>query len=594
LPSSIEEIEMHDLIIRGGNIVDGTGAAPYSADIAICDGNIAEIGRVSGPAREEINAEGALVTPGFIDIHTHYDGQFLWDDELEPSFSNGVTTAIAGNCGVGFAPANDRFRSQLVELMEGVEDIPGIVLDEGLDWLWKSFPDYLDRLAERHFTMDVASLLPQAPLRVFVMGERALQHEQATPQDVARMQQLVREAMAAGALGVSGSRILEHLSSKGDHVPGTFAVEAELLALAEAMGQTGKGTFQMIPLGGGGNTMGTAASLDERLEEHARIERLAEISGRPVTYILHSYEHAPDEWRTLLECSERANARGLEVVPQVAARGLGILLGLDAFHIFLRRPSYIAIAHLPRAERAKAMRDPKLRQAILSEANQPVTQGSEVRAHVMAERFAKTLQRFYVLDATLDYEPDEDARLDRIAERTGRTMDEVLYDTITAGDGGQMVADFVLNYVGKGLDTVHDMLAHPQTVSGLGDGGAHLFMICDAAMPTFHLSFWGRDRKRGPKLPIEASVHKLTGKPAQLFGLNDRGTIACGTRADINVIDFDRVGNGMPEMVFDLPLGRGRFLQKGTGYLATIVAGTVTRRNDQATGARPGRLVRSA
>lgn len=585
---------MHDTVIRGGKIVDGTGSSPYCADVAISNGVIAEIGKVSSPGRDVIEADGALVTPGFIDIHTHYDGQFLWDEELEPSFSNGVTTAIAGNCGVGFAPADERFRTQLIELMEGVEDIPGIVLDEGLDWRWTSFPDYLDRLAERRFTMDVAVQLPQAPLRVFVMGERALRHEQATPEDLERMQQLVREAMAAGALGVSGSRILEHLSSKGEHVPGTFAVEAELLALAQAMGESGKGTFQMVPLGGGGNTMGTAASLEERLEEHARIERLAEISGRPVTYILHSYEHAPDEWRTLLDCSARANARGLQVVPQVAARGLGILLGLDAFHIFLRRPSYLAIAHLSRAERAAAMRDPERRRAILSEANVSVSSGAEVRAHVMAERFAKVLERFYVLDSLLDYEPDENARLDRIAERTGRSMDEVLYDTLTEGDGGQMVADFVLNYVGRGLDTVHDMLAHPGTVSGLGDGGAHLFMIADAAMPTFHLSFWSRDRRRGPKLPLETSVHKLTGKAAELYGLTDRGTIAVGKRADINVIDFANVGNTRPEMVFDLPRGSGRLLQRGTGYLATLVGGAITRRDDIATGTRPGRLVRSA
>ena len=584
---------MFDRIIRGASIVDGTGAEAYSADIGIANGRIVEIGRLTGPARETIDADGALVTPGFVDIHTHFDGQFFWDEELDPAFSNGVTTAIAGNCGVGFAPHDPRFRTQLIELMEGVEDIPGIVLDEGMDWKWRSFPDFLDRLAQRRFTMDVGMQLPQAPLRVFVMGERALKHEQATAEDLAQMQQIVREAMAAGALGVSGSRILEHLSSKGEHVPGTFAVEEELLALARAMGESGRGTFQIVPLGGGGNTMGTAATLDERLEEHARIERIAAESGRPVTYLLHSYEHAPDEWRQLLDCSERANARGHQVVPQVAARGLGILMGLDGFHIFARRPSYLEIAHLPRAVRAEAMRDPARRQLILAEGNLP-PEPSQARVHLMAERFATILERFHVLDASLDYEPDQSRRLDWIAAQRGCSMAEVFYDTMAAGDGSAMIVDFVLNYVGGNLQTVHDMMVHPQTVSGLGDGGAHLALIADASMPTFGLSFWSRDRTRGDRIPLELSVYKQTGKAAQLYGLADRGTIEIGKRADINVIDFARLGIDPPEMRFDLPKGAGRMMQRGHGYLATMVEGTITRRNDEATGARPGRLVRAA
>lgn len=584
---------MHDMVIRGAKLVDGTGREAFSADIAVQDGRITEIGKVTGSARETILADGALVTPGFVDIHTHFDGQFFWDEELDPAFSNGVTTAIAGNCGVGFAPHDPRFRTNLIELMEGVEDIPGIVLDEGMDWQWRSYADYLDRLEQRRFTMDVASQLPQAPLRVFVMGERALKHEQATGEDLAQMQQIVREAMAAGAVGVSGSRILEHLSSKGEHVPGTFAVEEELLALARAMGESGRGTFQIVPLGGGGNTMGTAATLEERLEEHARIERIAQAANRPVTWLLHSYEHAPDEWRQLLDCTERANARGLQVVPQVAARGLGILLGLDAFHIFTRKPSYLEIAHLPRAQRAAAMREPARKQAILSQANLP-PDGEPNRVHIMAERFAKILERFHVLDDTLDYEPDESRRLDRIAAQRGCSMAEVFYDTMAAGDGRAMIVDFVLNYVGGNLQTVRDMMVHPQTVSGLGDGGAHLGLIADASMPTFGLSFWCRDRSRGERIPLELSVHKQTGKAAQLFGLADRGTIEVGKRADINVIDFERLGIDLPEMRFDLPKGAGRMLQRGHGYLATMVAGTITRRNDEATGARPGRLVRAA
>jgi N-acyl-D-aspartate/D-glutamate deacylase len=580
---------MHDLVIRKGSVVDGSGAAAFTADVAISEGVIAEIGRDLGPARREIDADGAIVTPGFIDIHTHYDGQFVWDDALEPSFSNGVTTAIAGNCGVGFAPVRAEFRHKLVELMEGVEDIPGIVLDEGLDWDWTSFPDYLDRLEQRRYAMDVASLLTHAPLRVFVMGERALRHEPATPEDIAQMQRLVREAMAAGAVGVSGSRILEHLSSRGEHVPGTFAEESELLALAKAMGESGRGVFQIVPHGTAGDTAGTQVPREERFAEHERIVRIAEASGRPVTYLLHSHNHAPDEWRELVAASDAANVRGLNIRPQVAARGLGLLLSLDGHHVFQRRPSYMEIAHLERADRAAAMREPARRAAILGGADLP--HAKAVYNMVDPE---KILHRYYALDSSLDYEPDEGRRLDVIAARTGRTMSEVLYDILSAGEGAGLAVFFAMNYTHGNLDSVHDMLEHPSTLSGLGDGGAHLKSICDAAMTTFHLSFWARDRKRGPKLPLEMMVAKLTGQVAEAYGLRDRGMLRPGLRADINVIDFARLGNDAPEMVFDLPLGSGRYVQRGRGYLATLVGGVVTRSNDEDTGARPGRLVRMA
>ncbi|MBV1917289.1 MAG: amidohydrolase family protein [Sphingomonadaceae bacterium] len=580
---------MFDTVIRGGTIVDGTGGGTFAADIAIADGKIVEIGKVDGQARRSIDADGAVVTPGFIDIHTHYDGQLIWDNELEPSFSNGTTTAIAGNCGVGFAPAKEELRKPLIELMEGVEDIPGIVLDEGLDWKWNSFPDYLERVAQKDYTMDVAVHLPHAPVRVFVMGERALNHEPATPEDIEAMKQHVRASMAAGAIGVSGSRILEHKSSTGEHVPGTFAEEAEMLGLASAMGESGRGVFQVVPLGAGGDSAGTPASWEERIGEHRRIERIAEASGRPVTYLLHSYDHAPEEYAKLIAESERACARGLDIVPQVAARGLGLLLGLDALNPFLAKPSYKEIAHLARSERAMAMRDPGRRQRILTETGD----GADPALERRIANFCGALGNYFVLDSDLDYEPDESRRLDVIAARTGRTMEEVVYDTITEGDGLCKIVKFVMNYTNGGLDSAYEMLRSPATVSGLGDGGAHLQLICDSAMTTFHLSFWCRDRQRGPKIPVETMVHKLTGKPAGLYGLSDRGTIAVGKRADLNIIDFDNIGNQMPEMYFDLPKGGGRMLQYGRGYLATLVAGTFTRENDQSTGAHPGRLVRS-
>ena len=584
---------MHDIVIRNGTLIDGTGAPGVMGDLAIKGGRIVEMGKVSGVAARTLDAEGAVVTPGFIDVHTHYDGQFLWDDKLDPSFSHGVTTAIAGNCGVGFAPAEAHDRKNLIEMMEGVEDIPGIVLEEGLDWSWRTFPEYMDRLAQGRYTMDVATHFAHAPLRVFVMGERGLNHERPTDDDLEKMQHLVREAMAAGAVGVSGSRVLEHKTSKGAAVPGTFSEDRELIALARAMGETGKGTFEIAPLGAAGDTVGSKASTPERMEEHARYVRIAEACGRPVTYLMHAHHHAPDEWRQMMDESQAANARGLRMYPQIAPRGSGLLLALDGYHVFRCRPSYMEIAHLPRAARAAAMREPERRRAILSETNVSPEQAPTPRIWRLSERFAKELHHFYALTLPLDYEPDPSKRFDAIAAATGRTLEEVLYDTLSTGDGRQLAVDFAMNYIGGNLDMVYDQLILPHTVSGLGDAGAHLLMVCDAGGTTFHLSFWARDRKRGPILPLEAMVQKITGQAAEVYGLNDRGVLKLGARADVNVIDMAKLGNNLPEMVFDLPMGGGRFVQSSSGYRATLVHGDVTRLNDQDTGARPGRLLRA-
>ena len=585
---------MFDMVIRNGTIIDGTGAPARNGDVAVTDGRIVAVGVVEGEARETIDAEGALVTPGFIDVHTHYDGQFLWDDRLDPSFSNGVTTAIGGNCGVGFAPVRQGYRQKLVEMMEGVEDIPGIVLDEGLDWDWETFPDYLDRLAAREYTIDVATQLAHAPLRLYVMGDRALSHAKATDEDIAEMARLTREAMAAGAVGVSGSRILEHRSSVGDHVFGTFAEDREVLALAEAMGETGRGVFQIVPLGGGGDAMGTQATPEERGGEHARFEEIARVSHRPVSYLLHQFNHDREDWHKMLAATERANAEGLELHPQVAARGVGMLLALDGYHPFRCRPSYLEIAHLPLPERAAAMRDPARRAAILSEPNVPLEQAPSARILQSAKMYMHILDRCYVMRPPADYEPDESMKLPTIAAAEGKTLQEAAYDNYAEGDGGNMLVNFMMNYADGDLDAVGEMLAHPSTISGLGDGGAHLQMICDASMTTYHLTHWARDRTRGPTLPLEQMVHKLTGQVADIYGFKDRGVIEVGRRADLNVIDFQRLGNGMPHMVFDLPQGSPRLLQSSRGYIATIVNGVVTRRDDQETGARPGRLLRLA
>jgi len=584
---------MHDILIRGGTVIDGTGNPGFTADVAISNGVITEVGRVSGASRDVIDADGALVTPGFIDVHTHYDGQFLWDDRLDPSFSHGVTTAIGGNCGVGFAPVLPEHRQALIELMEGVEEIPGIVLDEGLDWDWKSFPDYLDRLSAREYTMDIAAHITHAPLRVFVMGERALRQEPATADDVRRMALLVREAMDAGAIGFSGARLIEHLSSKGENVPGTFADDDELLGIARAMGEAGHGTFQIIPLGGVGASMYDQAGREARRAEHERIVRIAEVSGRPLTYSLVQFNSDEDDWRMMIEASEQAAADGLPITPQVGARGVGAMTMLDGFHIFMLRPSYLEVAHLALAERVVALRYPSRRAAILRERSDAAVVAADPKTGAFIEMLTGRIGGVFPMALPLDYEPAPEGKLEALAAAAGVSMEEYLYDHYTAGDGTNVCASHVLNFAGGGLDATYEMLRRDITASGLADGGAHMKMICDASMPTFQLSFWGRDRTRGPKLPLEHLVRKLSRKNAELYGLNDRGAIAPGLRADINVIDFDCLGLLMPRMVHDLPKGSARLLQGATGYLATLAGGVVTRRDGLETGARPGRLIRS-
>jgi N-acyl-D-amino-acid deacylase len=585
---------MFDTIIRGGTIADGNGGKPFTADIAIKDGVIAEIGKVSGTATDEIAADGALVTPGFVDLHTHYDGQFVWDDTLDPSFSHGVTTAIGGNCGVGFAPVEKEFRRPLVEMMEGVEEIPGIVLDEGLDWNWRTFGDYLDRIDQNRFSMDVASHITHAPLRVFVMGERAINHEKATPEDIEAMARVVREAMDAGAVGFSAGRLMEHLSSKGDHVPGTFANDDELLAIASAMGSAGHGVFQMIPKGAIGNIIDPDDMTNNRVAEMERLLRLTRAAGRPSTYTVIEFSDEPENRRFLVEETDRllkANP-GLEMHPQVASRGVGSIVMLDSHHPFKFKPAYLEIADLPAAQRAAAMRDPTRRATILSQEDAPPA-GSDPMIVRMVSRMPMTVARFTLISDQVDYEPLPEQRIDALAEAAGQTPLEYLYDHITADDGTNSAISFFLNYNAGNLDETYEMLANPNVISGLGDGGAHVKLICDASQTTFQLAFWARDRKRGPTLPLEYIVRKLTRDPAALYGLNDRGMLAVGKRADINVIDFDRLALGVPTMRYDLPTGAPRLHQPSSGYLATMVNGQVTRRNDADTGARPGRLYRS-
>lgn len=583
---------MFDTVIRGGSVIDGAGTARFTADVAIKDGTIVEIGKVSGTARQTIDADGAVVTPGFIDVHTHYDGQFLWDDLLDPSFSNGVTTAIGGNCGVGFAPVKPEHRHALIDMMEGVEEIPDVVLEDGLDWRWRSFPDYLERLGERRYAINIAQHMTHAPLRLFVMGERALRHEAATAEDVAAMAKLVREGMEAGAIGFSCARIIEHRSTSGEHVPGTFAEDEELLALAEAMGSTGKGTIQIIPLGPLGATTMPEIGRPARLEEHDRMVRMARASGRPLTYTLLQFNSDPEDWRMMLDAAAQANADGVSISPQVAPRAISLLSTLDGYHAFQMRPSYMALAGLSLEEKRQAMRSPEVRARILSESDVSEEHAESRAVRVQVSRFRDSLGDHYVLTPPIDYEPTDDQKLSVLAKAAGKTNEEYFYDNLVSVDGA-LAALFLTNYAYGSLDVSREMLLHPNSISGLGDGGAHMRMVCDAAAPSFQLAFWARDRKRGPGIGLERIVRKLTSECADLYGMHDRGSIAVGKRADLNVIDHDNLALGLPKTHYDLPRGGARFIQRATGYAATLVAGEVTRRNDEETGARPGRLIRS-
>jgi N-acyl-D-aspartate/D-glutamate deacylase len=587
-----EERHVFDTVIRGGSVIDGTGAARTSADVAIKDGHIVEIGKISGAARQTIDADGAIVTPGFVDVHTHYDGQFLWDDLLDPSFSNGVTTAIGGNCGVGFAPVLPEHHRKLIELMEGVEEIPDVVLEDGLDWRWKSFPDYLDRLGERHYAIDIAQHMTHAPLRLFVMGERAMTHEAATAEEVATMARLVREGMEAGAIGFSAARIKEHFSTKGEHVPGTFAEDDEFIALAEAMGSTGKGTIQFIPLGPLGDTLFPQIGRPARLQEHDRMVRMAKAANRPLTYTLLQFDSDPDEWTMMLDAATEAQARGVRIHPQVGPRAIGLISALDGYHPFAVRPSYLALAHLTLEERRQAMRDPAVRARILAESNVPADQAPSRSIANQSRRMLQTAPEYYVIGPPLDYEPDESRKVKALAAAAGKTVEEYFYDMLV-DDDGTVAAQFLTNYSHGNLDVTREMLLHPTSISGLGDAGAHMRMVCDGAAPSFQLAFWGRDRTRGEGIALERMVKKLTSECADLYGMSDRGRIQVGQKADINVIDFANLALGMPRTQYDLPLGGARFIQKATGYIATMVSGEITRRNDLETGARPGRLVRS-
>jgi N-acyl-D-aspartate/D-glutamate deacylase len=562
----------YDLVIRGGTVYDGSGGQPYVADIGVKDGRIAAIGQVTGAGAEEIDAAGKLVAPGWVDIHTHYDGQATWDERMQPSSWHGVTTIVMGNCGVGFAPCKPEDHDRLVRLMEGVEDIPFPVLSEGLPWNWESYPDYLDALQQRRFDIDIGSQLPHAALRVFVMGERGANREPATAEDITAMAAIAKRAAEAGALGFSTSRTLNHRTSDGQPTPTLTAGEDELTGIAMGLAAAGKGVLQFV------------SDFSDPAEEFAMLRRIAEASGRPLSFSLVQSPAQPQAYKQLLDGLADAAEAGLSMKAQAAVRPVGVLLGLElTVNPFTVYPKYREISKLPLADRVAKLSDPAFRADLLAHPPEGKIRG-------MMGNFG----RMHLMGATPDYEPTKETTIAALAEREGRRPEDVALDHMLTNGGRGMIFVPHLNYSEYSLDPAYTMLTHPQAVPGLSDGGAHVGMICDGSFPTTLLTHWTRDRTRGPKLPIEHVVRAQAFETAQAVGLYDRGLIAAGYRADLNVIDYDNLTLRAPEVAYDLPAGGRRLVQKADGYVATIVAGEVTYRDGEPTGALPGRLLRGS
>jgi N-acyl-D-amino-acid deacylase len=570
---------MHDLVISGGTLVDGTGTQPRRADVAIDGDRITEVGDLEDTgARQTIDAGGMVVTPGFVDVHTHFDGQITWDPLLSPSCWHGVTTVVMGNCGVGFAPVQPDKHEWLIGLMEGVEDIPGAALSDGIQWGWETFPEYLDAVDRVPKMLDVGAQIPHGAVRGYVMGDRGAKNEPASEADIEAMAVIVREAIEAGALGVSTSRTIAHMAIDGEPVPGTFAAEDELFGIGRALGELGTGIFELAPAG----ALGEDLAAPER--EMAWMRKLSAAIDRPVTFALTQNDHDPESWRRMLTLAGEAVGEGARIRPQVAGRPVTLLLGLQTFHPFAYCPSWGAVGILPTmAERIDAMRDPETRRRLVAEAQTP---------DPAMVQFLDPAKAFPLGDPP-NYEPDPSTSIAARAASEGRNVYDLYYDLLMEDNGHALVMRPLLNYTDRNLDAVREMLLHPTSALGLGDGGAHCGTTCDASTPTYMLTHWARDRDHD-RLPLEWVVRKMTSETASLYGLGDRGAVRPGLRADVNVIDHGRLQLRAPHMVHDLPGGARRFIQEADGYVATVVGGQVTLVEGQDTGARPGTLIRGA
>ena len=572
----------YDLIVRNGTVIDGTGAAPFAADVAIKDGVIVAVGHVDGSASKEIDAAGKLVTPGFVDIHTHYDAQAVWDSHLAPSSLHGVTTVVMGNCGVGFAPCRPQDRDKLIELMEGVEDIPGAVMHEGLEWTWESFPEYLDALEKKPRDVDVCALLPHSAVRVNVMGDRAVAFEPATPEDIAKMRAITKEAVEAGAFGVSTSRTTSHKTLAGDYIPTLRVYEDELMGLAEGLNDAGSGFIEAVSDWITDESEDTINAQPDPVEAFGILKRVAQNSGRPMVYTLAQRNSLPEMFDRLLEMNRHAyENEGVNIRPVFPPRAIGILLGLQASQTpFSGCPTFKPLNDLPLAEKVAKLRDPQIRAQILSE--DPKKDATFPLLH----RLSYT-RMFLFQDK--NYQPQEDQSIASIAQRGNRSEAEVAYDMLTDNDGKNFLYTPVTNYSDFSLSASEKLLGEKMAIMGLGDGGAHVGFILDAGFPTWLLTHWGKNEG---KFATPELVRRLTSDTAQAAGLGDRGRVKVGLKGDLNIIDWDALDFETPYVVQDLPAGGKRLMQGASGYSYTIVSGEVTHQDGTPTGALPGKLVR--